>query len=87
MFLTDTEVDGMCEGRTQPAAMVKRLRSFGLIVNVKPNGRPLVVRAHAQAVLSGAPAAPEVVGSAAAPAPRAPDRAGLLLAFGKKKAA
>jgi hypothetical protein len=38
-------------------------------------------------VLSGAPAAPEVVGSAAAPAPRAPDRAGLLLAFGKKKAA
>lgn len=82
-WLTDTEIDEMCAGLSQPAAKVRYLRSLGLTVQVKPNGRPLVMRAHAEAVLSGAPAAP----AAAANTPtRQPDRQALLLAFGRRAA-
>lgn len=40
-FFTDTQVDEMCAGLTQPAAMIRHLRSLGLKVDRKPNGRPL----------------------------------------------
>lgn len=44
-YLTDPEIDGICEGRTQPAAMVRFIRDeLGLPVVRKPNGRPLVWR-------------------------------------------
>lgn len=49
--LTDAEIDSICDGYVQKAAMVRFLRSLGLTVRVKPNGRPLVNRNHYNAVL------------------------------------
>ncbi|MDP3579104.1 DUF4224 domain-containing protein [Methyloversatilis sp.] len=55
MFLTDAEISRICEPLVQAAAQVRYLRELGLTVTTKPNGRPLVVRSHAEAVLSGRP--------------------------------
>lgn len=52
-WLTNDEIDDMCEGLDQAAAKVRHLEDMGLFVSRKPNGRPLVMRAHAEAVLSG----------------------------------
>ncbi len=43
-YLTDDEIDGICEGYTQSAAKVRFLKRMGLPVERKPNGRPLVRR-------------------------------------------
>lgn len=43
-YFTDAEVDDMCDGLTQPAAMVRHLKRLGLRVDRKPNGRPLAWR-------------------------------------------
>jgi hypothetical protein len=51
--LTDAEIDDICDGYRQSAAKVRFLRSMGLTVRRKPNGRPLVNRAHYIAVRSG----------------------------------
>jgi len=51
--LTDEEIDRICAGLTQNAAKVRYLQGLGLIVGRKPNGRPLVGRAHFEAVRSG----------------------------------
>ena len=48
--LTDTEVDAICAGLTQNAAKVRFLERLDLKVARKPNGRPLVNRAHYDAV-------------------------------------
>jgi len=74
LFLTDDEIAALCAPLKQPAAQVRFLRASGLTVTVKPNGRPAVVRSHAEAVLSGCvPAAPceseERPAVAAAPRP------------------
>ena len=53
LFLTQAEIDNLCHPLTQPAAQVRFLRASGLTVTVKPNGRPAVVRSHAEKVLSG----------------------------------
>ena len=50
MDLTDNEIDNICDGYVQSAAKVRFLRSMGLVVRRKPNGRPLVNRAHYDAV-------------------------------------
>jgi hypothetical protein len=52
--LTDEEIDSMCQGLRQNAAKVGFLRALGLHVDVKPNGRPLVSRAHHDAVRGAA---------------------------------
>lgn len=57
LFLSQAEIDDLCHPLTQPAAQVRFLRVSGLTVTVKPNGRPAVVRSHAEAVLSGRPVA------------------------------
>ncbi|RYF50423.1 MAG: DUF4224 domain-containing protein [Comamonadaceae bacterium] len=44
--LTDDEVDSICAGLSQSAAKVRYLRSLGLRVDQRPNGRPLVARAE-----------------------------------------
>jgi len=88
MFLTDDEIDGICEGlgANSHAAKCKRLASMGLIVNRKPNGRPLVVRSHAEAVLSGR-AALEAQGAAPdSPRPAVGDRAAVIALFSRKAA-
>lgn len=42
--LTDDEIDAICAGLRQGAAMVRYLRRLGVRVERKPNGRPLVRR-------------------------------------------
>lgn len=57
LWLTDAEIDELCAPLTQPAAQVRYLRAMlKLTVSLKPNGRALVIRSHAEAVLSGRPA-------------------------------
>lgn len=53
MDLTDIEIDSICAGYVQNAAKVRFLRSMGLVVRRKPNGRPLVSRSHYYAAMSG----------------------------------
>ncbi len=63
--LTDAEVDRICAGYRQNAAKVRYLRSLGVTVDRKPNGRPLVSRAHYESVRGAQPAAkPAAVGGA-----------------------
>ena len=50
--LSDTEIDNICAGLFQNAAKVRYLQRMGLVVRQKPNGRPLVNRAHYDAVTS-----------------------------------
>ncbi len=49
--LTDAEIDDICAGLVQPAAKVRFLVSLGLNVARKPNGAPLVNRAHYDRVM------------------------------------
>lgn len=51
--LSDAEIDDICRGLVQNAAKVRYLRGLGVAVERKPNGRPLVHRAHYEAVRSG----------------------------------
>lgn len=44
--LSDVEIDRVCAGLSQNAAKVRYLRSLGLRVDRRPNGRPLVARAE-----------------------------------------
>lgn len=53
LFLTNEEIAEICRPLKQPDAQVRYLRALGIVVQAKPNGRPLVVRDHAAFVLSG----------------------------------
>lgn len=82
MFLSDQEVADMCAPLVSSAAQKRFLRSLGLTVNEKPNGRPLVVRSHAEAVLSGR------ADSAVAPDPPptfVPDREAYIAKFTRRR--
>lgn len=82
MFLTDAEIAEICEPLRSSAAQKKFLRSLGIVVNEKPNGKPLVVRSHIEWVLSGR------IGPGAAPAfdPRTqPNVKGMLEHLSKRK--
>ncbi len=52
-FLTDDELAQICEPLKMPAAQIRYLKSLGLIVNRKPNGKPLVARGEFERVLVG----------------------------------
>jgi hypothetical protein len=54
--LTDAEIDNICDGYVQNAAKIRYLRGLGLTVERKPNGRPLVNRAHYDAIRGAAKA-------------------------------
>lgn len=83
-WLTDKEVDDLCDGLSTNAAKARHLRGMGLVVNCKPNGRSLVMRAHAEAVLSGFK---QMQADTAQQQDRPrPNRAALMLAFGSKRA-
>lgn len=86
-WYSGTEIDDLCAGARTNACRVRRLQRMGLTVNVKPNGRPLVMRAHGEIVLSGLSsiAAAEPASGSVRPLPT-PNRAGLLLLFKKSKA-
>lgn len=51
--LSDAEIDEICDGYTQNAAKVRFLKGLGLTVAQKPNGRPLVNRAHYDQIRGG----------------------------------
>ena len=84
-WLSDAEIDDMCEGLATNAARVRYLRRQGLTVTTKPNGRPLVMRAHAERVLSGLADVVELEAKTKTE-PRAPNRDALVLAFTRKRA-
>lgn len=82
MFLSDAEIAEICAPLKSSAAQKRFLRAFGMVVNEKPNGKPLVVRSHAEWVLSGR------IGPSAAPAfdPRTqPNVEGMLKHLSERK--
>jgi hypothetical protein len=83
--LTDQEVDALCDGLRQNAAKARYLRELGLTVNTRPNGRPLVMRAHAEQVLAGQRPAPAANDAITRIKP-APNRAALIQLFCRKTA-
>jgi hypothetical protein len=52
-FLTDAEITEICAPLVVPAYQVKYLKRLGLIVNRRPNGKPLVARGEFERVLVG----------------------------------
>ena len=50
-FLTDDEISAICDPLVLPAAQRKYLARLGLLVQAKPNGRPLVARSEFERVL------------------------------------
>lgn len=57
-FLTDDEIAQICAPLKVPGYQVKYLQRLGLIVNRKPNGKPLVARGEFERVLVGGPKSP-----------------------------
>jgi hypothetical protein len=50
-FLSDEEITRLCDGLQLPGAQCRYLSRLGLLVNRKPNGRPLVARSEFERVL------------------------------------
>lgn len=73
-YLTDAEIADICAPLRMPAAQRRYLARLGLVVQAKPNGRPLVARAEFDRVLVGR--APEAKAQNAGPG--RPNEAALL---------
>ncbi len=52
-YLTDAELAEICEPLVAPSAQIRYLKSLGMIVHRKPNGKPLIARAEFERVLVG----------------------------------
>lgn len=52
-YLTDEEIDEICAPLKIGAAKRKRLERMGMLVKLKPNGRPLVARVEFDRVMTG----------------------------------
>lgn len=74
-FLTDDEVSGLCDGLVSPAAQIRYLKGMGLLVQRKPNGRPLLLRSELERVLGAGRFAGQQAHTGAA---AQPDRAALM---------
>lgn len=83
-WLTDAEVDALCDGLRQNAAKVKYLKTEGLHVREKPNGRPLVLRSNVEEVLGGLNTTRRKRPAPPPRSPAQPDAAGLQLVFSRK---
>lgn len=83
-WYTDPEIDDLCAGVRTNAARVRHLQAMGLTVHQKPNGRPLVMRAHAEAVLAGLQQLPATPTTNAT---NRPNKAALVALFGSKRVA
>lgn len=75
-FLTDAEVNDLCDGLVAPAAQIRFLRRMGLLVERKPSGRPLLMRSELERVLGAGRMATNVAQNG--PAAAQPNRAALL---------
>ena len=54
-FLSDAEIAELCKPLVMPAAQVRYLRNeLRLHVNIKPNGRPIVMRSELERVMGAA---------------------------------
>lgn len=83
-YLSDAEIDEICEPLTQPHAQIRYLRSLGVPVTRKPSGRALVGRAAFDRVMAGSP--PEAANDAQPSANAAePDYAALQQLFTKQQ--
>jgi hypothetical protein len=82
-WYTDQEIDDLCAGLQTNAAKVRHLRGQGLTVTQKPNGRPLVMRAHAEAVLAGLQ---QITPQPSAVVKASPNRDALIALFSRPKA-
>jgi hypothetical protein len=89
MWLSDTQLDELCEGisREQKARRCKFLRGLGLRVVETPSGAPRVLCSNVEAVLGGLPPADPKRPAASNDAQ--PDRAALVahLNKGRRRAA
>jgi hypothetical protein len=74
-FLSDAEISAMCDGLVAPAAQLRYLQRLGLLVQRKPNGRPLLMRSEVERVLGASRF--QVQTSNSSPTGQ-PNRAGLL---------
>jgi hypothetical protein len=83
-FLEDSEIDRICAPLTQNAAKVRYLRSMGLPVIKRRNGRPEVSREVYEAMQRGIQSTQD--GQPAPRQPVGPDRAGLVLQFNRRTA-
>lgn len=86
-WLTDSEVDDLTAGVRTNAAKRRHLEAMGLFVSRKPNGRPLVMRAHAEAVLSGLARIEAEHAASKAKAPAQANRGALVQMFAGRRAA
>lgn len=75
-WLTQSEIDDLCEPLTQHAAQLRFIRGLGLTVRTKPNGAPLLMRTHFDEAMT--PAAKK-----SKPTKCQPNSAGLRLAYTK----
>lgn len=83
-YLSDEEINEICDPLTQPHAQIRYLRGLGVAVSRKPNGRPLVGRAAFDRVMAGA--APEAANEAnSQEAGTQPDHTALQQLFTKKR--
>jgi hypothetical protein len=72
-WLSQDEIDDLCAPLKQHAAQLRFVRGLGITVREKPNGAPLVMRAHFEETMAPA-------GKKRSPAKCVPDFAGLRLA-------
>jgi hypothetical protein len=77
-WLSQEEVDDLCEPLKQHAAQVRFIRRLGIAVRMKPNGAPLVMRTQLEETMNPA-------GKRLKPAKTEPNREALVLAFGRGK--
>lgn len=75
-WLLQDEIDDLCEPLKQHAAQMRFIRSLGITVREKPNGAPLIMRNHFEAVMNP-------TGNTCKPTKVQPNRAGLHLAFAR----
>ena len=80
-WLTDDEINGICNPLRQSSAQCRYLKSLGLVVKARRNGRPLVARDEWLRVMVGGHTASQ---SAAATGSATPDREGLFALLGRK---
>lgn len=83
-YLSDEEINEICDPLTQPHAQIRYLQGLGIPVSRKPSGRPLVGRAAFDRVMAGAPA--EAANDThAPPASPQPDHAALQQLFNRQR--
>lgn len=78
LWLTQSEVNDLCEPLKQHAAQVRFISGLGVAVRTKPNGAPLVMRTQLEEVLNPA-------SKTRKPKKTEPNFAGLRLAFSHKR--